>query len=71
MKSSITHRNYKVVYDPELDFNPVKQNNSLTLQYEDIVEGKAKDPRLLARDLKSKLYNASFHVLSYEEVRIK
>lgn len=63
IKSSM-NRNYKVVYDPELDTNQPKRSSHLILQYEEVVPGGAKDPRNL-QNTKGRLYNTLFHPVSF------
>lgn len=62
--SKPTKRNYKVIYDPELDFNTPKRSDTIALEYEKIIPGRAKDPRL-SQNIKSRLYNTSFNIVSY------
>lgn len=64
---SSNNRNYKVIYDPELDSNPVKQNSSLIFKYQEISNGRNKDPRLQNVDAKNRLYNSSFNIVTYDE----
>lgn len=66
---SLVNRNYKVTYDPELDKSQIKQSTNLILQYEEIVPGKAKDPRTLD-DTKGRLYNTKFNTVSFHPVSL-
>lgn len=63
-KNSLSNRNYKVLYDPELDTSQPKRSNHLILQYEEVVPGRAKDPRNL-QNTKGRLYNTLFEVVSF------
>lgn len=60
------NRNYKVIYDPELDSSQTKRSTNLILEYEKIVPGRARDPRTFD-NTKGRLFNTSFNIVSFDQ----